>query len=80
MGNHQGYLREMPFGRRDRNRGLYPSVPVAVLPVDAIAGGLELGDVVAPTVVDLFIDVSLDETEMGLCPLGLNEALKHGRI
>ena len=36
----------------DGSRGLYPSAPVIILPVNAIAGGLELGDVVGPAVVD----------------------------
>lgn len=64
----------------DGSRGLYPSAPVIILPVNAIAGGLELGDVVGPAVVDPFIDVGLEEPEMGLCPLGLNEVTETGRI
>ena len=59
---------------------MYPSVPVVVLPVDAIAGGLELGDIVGPTVVYPFIHVGLDVSVMGLGPFGLDEAFKCGGI
>ena len=66
--------------QKSRNRGLYPSVPVFILPVYAVAGGFELGDVIGPAVVDSVMDMCLDVPEVGLCPFGLNEAAEPSRI
>ena len=69
---NQGAPFEFAVLARQGSRGLYPSVPVEVVPVDAIAGVLGLGDVPDPPLVDLVVDVGFSVSKAGFRPFLLN--------
>jgi hypothetical protein len=59
---------EIPFEPGAGNRGICPSVPVVIPPINAIAGCLKFGNVIGPTLIDLLIDMRLNVSELSLGP------------
>ena len=57
-------------------RSLYSSIQMDVLPVNLISRGMELGDVVGPTMIDRIVDMNFSMSKSSLDPIGSNEIFK----